>query len=469
MSEEILELNHIDYSQPKIVNPSKITEKLDIPINPNRYDECVGGEEIPILFESLDKPCCYIDGSRSTLSLQLQVNMPVPVLDTDPVFYQFDINRRYDSGASIINLFQEVLHKTSNSQILYRENYLNQMQTFRNYRISPEHRQNLTMVGSSPSEISYQSPTYPLYPINKIISFDIPLSLLAPFWNTASPIPAEILNKSLLLLKVANSSFIKAFDKNNTIQPVPADTTFSFMNMSLRLHRTQLYDNIETAIKSSQLEFPYLSNFNFIYQPIAESFVVPINLQASKVSYVGIKFFRRVNNQYSSTIASADVYELTGGNGDENSLGGMNFQLKVGEMFLPKFKIDTATQAYIETCDALDKTPYKNTESPDPLMTINQLESGTIPYNNYCFNRVNGDTTYISGDSTGCFLFAISLQKYGGVSGLSTNANRLLALHVDGLKNYPDYEAYIQVQYMSNVSITGGDVSVTENNIIVSK
>ena len=105
MSEEILELNHIDYTTPKILNPSKMTEKIDIPVNPNRFDECLGGEQIPIIFNNL-KPCCWFDGSKSTLSLQLQVNVPPPVLDTDPAFFRFDIDRRYDSGASIINVLK---------------------------------------------------------------------------------------------------------------------------------------------------------------------------------------------------------------------------------------------------------------------------------------------------------------------------------------------------------------------------
>ena len=140
---------------------------------------------------------------------------------------------------------------------------------------------------------------------------------------------------------------------------------------------------------------------------------------------------------------------------------GFSIQAKVGEMLVPKFKIDTAVQAYVETCDALDRVPFKNTENPDPLKVINQLSSGTVPYNNYCFNVLQ-PSTYYSGDSTGCFCIAINLEKYGGLSGLSTNANRLLALHIDGLTNYADYEAYVQVQYMSNVSMV-------ENNIIVSK
>lgn len=460
MSEEILELNHIDYATPKILNPSKMTEKIDIPVNPNRFDECLGGEQIPIIFNNL-KSCCWFDGSKSTLSLQLQVNVPPPDLVTDPAFFRFDIDRRYDSGASIINVFSEAVHQTSNNQILYRENFINMMQTFRNFRISPEHRQNLTMVGGSPPEVSYDVPTYPIYPVNNTISFDIPLSLISPFWNTAQLIPSELLQNSSLFLKVASPLwFIKCLDINGNNVAMPASVTISFMNMGLRLHRTELYDNIESVIKSSQLEFSYLSNFNLLYTPTSTNFVIPINLQASKVSYVAIKFFRRVNNSSSSTIACSDIFQLTGGNSDDNSMG-FQIQAKVGEMLIPKFKIDTAVQAYVETCDALDRVPFKNTENPDPLKVINQLSSGTVPYNNYCFNLVQPDT-YLSGESTGAFCIALNLQKYGGLSGLSTNANRLLALHIDGLTNYTDYEAYVQVQYMSNVSMV-------ENNIIVSK
>ena len=461
MSEEILELNHIDYKSPHIMNPSKMTEKIEIPVNPNRFDECVGGEQIPIIFDNL-KSCCWIDGSKSTLSLQLEVSIPPPVESTDPSLFHFDIDRRYDSGASVINVFSEVVHQTSNNQILYRENYINLMQTFRNYRISPEHRQNLTMIGGSPPEVSFVQPTYPIFPVNKPISFDIPLSAIAPFWNTAQLIPSEILQKSGLFLKVASPlSFIKCLDINGTAQAMPDSVTISFSNMSLRLHRTELYDNIESAIKSSQLEFSYLSNFNLLYQPTSTSFVIPINLAASKVSYVALKFFRRVNTPFTSSVACADIFQITDGNSDDNSMGGLTVQAKVGEMLVPKFKIDTAVQAYVETCDALDRVPFKNTENPDPLKVINQLSSGTIPYNNYCFNLLQS-SSFLSGESTGGFCIAINLQKYGGLSGLSTNANRLLALHIEGLTYFDTFDAYVQVQYMSNVSMVN-------NNIIISK
>jgi hypothetical protein len=81
------------------------------------------------------------------------------------------------------------------------------------------------------------------------------------------------------------------------------------------------------------------------------------------------------------SIACSDIFQLTGGNSDDNSMG-FSIQAKVGEMLVPKFKIDTAVQAYVETCDALDRVPFKNTENPDPLKIINQLSSGTVPYNN---------------------------------------------------------------------------------------
>lgn len=471
MSDEILQLNQLDFSQPKILNPSKKTEKIDIPVNPNRYDECVGGEQIPIIFDNL-KPNTYIDGSKSSLSFQLQVNAPIPLAPANFTFYRFDLAGYNDSGSSVLNLFSDALHQTENNQTLYRENYINIMQTFRNFRISEEHRQNLTMIGGSRAEISYiapanpELPAQPIYGINKPNTFDIPFSAISPFWNTSQLLPAELLQKSALYLKVADPrlflSGLNGSADTNTL--VPVGTTISFINISLKLHRTELYDNIQSAIKSSQLEFSYLTNHNIVYQPTSTDFVIPVNLAASKVSYVAVKFYKR-NRAPTTTetiIGGGEIYQLgTPNNSDDNGLCGIRIQAKVGEMFVPKFVIDTAVQAYISTCDALDRVPFKNTENPDPLKIINQLASGTVPYNNYCFNA-RTPNTYLASRSTGCFCVAINLQKYGGLSGLSTNANRLLALHIEGLTNFALYDAYVQVQYMSNVSMM-------ENNIIVSK
>ena len=461
MSDEILHLNQLDYSQPFIMNPSKSTDKIEIPINPNRYDECVGGEQIPIIFDNL-KSCCFIDGSKSTLSLQLQVNVEQPVEDSDMWLYTFDLNESRDSGASIINLFSDAIHRTENNQILYHEKYFNIMQTFRNYRISNEHRQNLTMIGTAPPEISYNIPKYPCYNVNKIISFDIPLSTI-PFFNTAQLIPSELLQKSALFLTVADPSlFLIGKNKANEFEAtIPENISVSFMNISLKLHRTELYDNIHSAIKSSQLEFPYLSNHNILYQPTSSGFVIPVNLAASKTSYVAFKFVQRNRVSNSTTIGGAGIRDIAGSNSDDNGLGGLRIKAKVGEMFIPKFDIDTAVQSYISTCDALDRVPFKNTENPDPLKIINQLASGTIPYNNYCINIASG-SSYTAGNSTGCFCVAINLEKYGNLSGVSTNANRLLALHIEGLTGFNNFDIYVQTQYMSNVTMI-------ENNIIVSK
>lgn len=475
MSDEILQLNQLDYSQPKIMNPSKKTEKIDIPINPNRYDECVGGEQIPIIFETM-KPNTYIDGSKSSLSFQLQVNAPIPLAPADFAFYRFDLNEFSDSGSSVLNLFSDAQHQTENNQTLYRENYINVMQTFRNFRISPEHRQNLTMIGASRPEVSYLQttdpdfPAQPIYGINKPNTFDIPFSAISPFWNTSQLLPAELLEKSALFLKVADPRLFLAGlnGQANTNTLVPVGTTVSFINISLKLHRTELYDNIQSAIKSSQLEFSYLANHNIVYQPTSTDFVIPVNLAAAKVSYVAVKFYKRdrVPTVDQTITGGASIYDLSVKQGspfylDNNGLNGIRIQAKIGEMLVPKFVIDTAPQAYILTCDALDRVPFKNTENPDPLKIINQLSSGTIPYNNYCFNKRIANS-YLYSQSTGCFCVAINLQKYGGLSGLSTNANRLLALHIEGLTNFALYDAYVQVQYMSNVSMM-------ENNIIVSK
>ena len=86
-------------------------------------------------------------------------------------------------------------------------------------------------------------------------------------------IPSELLKKSALFLTVADPKlFLIGKNKANTFEAtIPENISVSFMNISLKLHRTELYDNIHSAIKSSQLEFPYLSNHNihlFLYLSI---------------------------------------------------------------------------------------------------------------------------------------------------------------------------------------------------------
>lgn len=461
MSSDLLALNYISFETPEVPCAAKATKKIQLFANPNRYDECIGGEAIPIVMPKLPD-CCYIDGSKSSISLKLRVNVPV----NDQMYcFAFDnpTNAQDNTGATIINLISQVIHETNNSQIIYRENFINQLQTVREYRISKERKQLLSCVGGKATD---RSP-WPLYGTNFDNSFNIPLYLIAPFWNTAQLIPGRLLHESILTLIVNNpklSLYALAGDGFTNV-PFPANLSVSFSNIALNLYQTELYDGINSAIKSSALQFPYYCYNNDIYQPTNESFTYNINLACSKLSYVVLKFVNK-NETSNSPIRCAEIKDL--GNytsiNDNNGMA-ITIQARVGGMVFPTYPINNAVDAYAHTVQAINQISYNNTEMPDPMKCQNMLMPGCVGFTDFNYNRKNpGSTTPTQGTSNGGVIFGVSLEKSNivGMSGISTNAGRVLTIEINGLSNYADLVLYSQVKYMSIASIE-------ENNILISK
>lgn len=467
MSSELLALNKICYDTPNVLCAAKATKKLQISANPNRYDECVGGEAIPIVMHKLPD-CCYIDGSKSNISLKLRVSVP----DGSEMFcYAFDslTSDENNTGSTIINLFSQVVHETNNSQIIYRENFINQMQTVREYRISKERKQFLSCVGG----IAGDSQGRPVYGCNRDISFNIPLYLFAPFWNTAQLIPSRLLHESIMTLIVNKPQLsLYAIGSNGVSNvPFPAGLTLSFSNIALNLYQSELYDGINSVIKSSELHFPYYCYNNDIYFPNSPSFTYNINLACSKLSYVALKFVKKVEAT-NSPIRCADVRNLgaymNAGNEsramDTNGLA-ITIQARVGGMVFPTYPITNAVDAYIHTVEALNPISYNNTEMPDPMKCQNMLMPGNVAYKDYNYSKRTGDITQpLNGTSNGGVIFAINLEKSNivGLSGISTNGGRVLTIEINGLTNYADLVLYSQVKYMSIATIN-------DSNIIISK
>ena len=467
MSSELLALNYISYDTPEVLCAAKATKKTQIAADPNRYDECVGGEAIPIVMHKLPD-CCYIDGSKSSISLKLRVNVP----DGSQMFcYAFDTlsANENNTGATIINLFSQVVHETNNSQILYRENFINQMQTIREYRISKERKGFLSCVGGKIGDVNNRQ----LYGCNRDTSFNIPLYLIAPFWNTAQLIPSRLLHESILTLIVNNPRLsLYAIASNGvTNVPFPDGMTVSFSNIALNLYQSELYNGINSAIKSSELHFPYYCYNNDIYFPNSPSFTYNINLACSKLSYVALKFVKKVEAT-NSPIRCANVRDLgaymniaTQTNAmDTNGLA-ITIGARVGGMVFPTYPITTAVDAYIHTVEAINTISYNNTEMPDPMKCQNKLMPGNVGYRDYNFTKKTSDPDNpINGSSNGGVIFAINLEKSNivGLSGISTNGGRVLTIEINGLSNFADLILYSQVKYMSIATMN-------ENNIIVSK
>jgi len=455
MSQDILHLNNLSYSTPESLLCSKKTTRARYPIYSERYEDCIGGEVLQIPFENIPD-CCYIDGSKSSISLKINVNIPNPTAEDDVFFWATEINDfagdYANTGATIVNLIKSAIHQLDNNEILYRENFLNMMQTIREYSQSFERKRVLTEVGGYViSETKYNQ-----YGVNKNTSFNIPLFLLSPFWNTASLIPSKILKNSKLSLVVNKiKESLVAYNRASNRVSFPDDVSVTFSEMSLNLYQTELYDQLDKSIKNQIIHFPYYSNNNDIHLLTSSSFMINIPLQASNLAYVALKF--RAGGD--SPIESASIQDLGDVKTQDNNYLPIKIQARINGMIFPNFPINDSAQAYIESIKALQTISYPNAQNVDEMKVENKLMGSTISYFQFSHTEVteiaDNNIQLVSGFSSGGVIFAIDLQKSNNVSltGLEVNASRNLTIEIEGLDNYDNLTLFSQVRYMNVATI----------------
>ena len=460
MSLEVLEVNNLTYEE---VESACVTEKCirnAIFANPPVYNDITGGEVIQILINSGAE---HVDGSKSTLNLQIKINCD----DVSASLFRFDLANQsaINSGASVLNLISQVQLESKDGQLLFRENFVNIMQTIREFRLNQEAKNQLSMMGGYQATLN----DYPAYPLNKFISFSVPLGLIAPFFNTASLIPSFLIAGSVLRLQMSiptESVILYASDGSSIIQkPV----TLDIQNLSLYLQESKLYDGVESIMKNSVmkmnkgLSFPYYQNFNTVYIPTASSFQFDIQVACSKAAYVVFKFVDiDAGNGLLSPVGTKSIYTLNDNSNisDPNGLG-FDFRVRLGQMCLPLYPVQTAVEAYKLVSDALNPISYSNCQDIDVLKDKNKLMSSCVPYNYYSYSTISPYTIGLSKRGT---MFGVSLERSSGVNlgGLSTNANKVITIEVNGLTAYSRCKLYASVQYLTVAS-------VYENNVVVSK
>jgi len=468
----ILEINKLTYTLPDVSVAAKQTQRTRSFAFPQNYINVQAGDVIPILVNSGRS---YIDGRQSSLNFVLKANVsPQNAMK----YFGFDWGFNYkNSGATVLNLIAELLIESRDGTVLYRENYVNIMQNIREYKISIEKKNMLTMIGGSYDTESWDDANFPFYKVNLNNSFNVNLSDLCPMFNTSNLLLPDLITgcKISLVLSQLKQNII-AINQNQQLVDVPNDITFDITDVSLYLHQVDLYDGVQSVIKNSLtslnkgLEFPYYCYHNSRFRPTSSSFTYDVQLSAQNVQYIAIKFFRRDYVQQDSPVASAGIYELRSERttADDNALG-FSIRARIGSQFYPNYSIVSATEAYINTCQALNSISFSDTQDIDVLKNTNKLSSGVMPYSNYCINGDFNDPvpdsgSYTSGLSSGAFLVAISLEKSNNVSltGVQTTQGRTISIDIQGLENYHLFDLYSQVQYLSVVT-------VTENNCIVSK
>ena len=453
----VLEINNLDFTAPDVACAVRTTKRTKTYAFPTQYDNCIGNERIEFLFNT----GTYIDPAKSSLTFKLRVNTAA----SQAAFlkYAFDYYDNYNSGASVLNLISEIYHESKDGSLMYKQNYVNLMQTTREYIVSNEWKNNVnTLIGGFPAD----NPTfgYQRFAVNTDVSFNIPLSCLADFFSTSQLMHPVLLSGSKLSIILANpKKSIIGYDGNNApIITLPADMSITLSNISLNLQQCELYDGIQAVIKSSLLngiKYPFYNVYNSKYEPASTSFTYNIQFAASVITYVAIKFFPK--NQ-DSPVASASILDLSPPQNDTNALG-FSVRARLNGKAYPSYNITTATQAYANTVQALNPISHSDKQDVDPLRNINHLGSGCVPYSKYCNNAIV-DGSLITGDAYGGFIIAISLEKNRdiGLSGPNTTASKTVSIEIEGFTNYHLFDMYTQLQYLTVASIH-------ENNIIISK
>jgi len=479
-TESILEINNLVYKSPEVACAARNTKRTQMFAFPNIHENCSGGEVMPILFNTGG---CMVDATKSSIQFKLQINVANP---GDMRYFAFDSNvgdpdaigedlgdyPNENSGSTVLNLISSVYHENKDGSLLYRENYKNMMQTIREYKISIEEKGIMSMYGGW--DKSRIERLWPYYPINVPVNFNLPLRLISGFFNTSKMIPYQVLSGSKLSLVVATPNLnIICLDAGIRNMIRPGSLTATFSDIAVNLHQVQLYDGIESVIRSSALDlnkglqFPFYCYHNSKYTPESTSFTYNVQLAATKVSYVAIKFFRRDRNEADdyllSPIRAPNIYQLNDNqNGNDDNGLGFSIRAKLGNEYFPVYNITSATEAYIQTTQALNPIANSDTEDIDPMKVINRSQSGCVPYFNYCNNYI--DASFQAGYTKGGTIFAFSLEKSNniGLSGPNTTASKVISVEIEGLTNFADYDMYSQVQFVAVASIF-------ENNCVVSK
>jgi len=493
----LIDMNHLRYEAPESLCASQNSNRNQINFNPNAYGNCIGGEQPSLLF---NVGSSYTDGQKSMIQLTITVNIsqtsPNPVPATDAYYWAFGNNfakvnggDSYNGGGSVLNLITEVNHQSKSGELLYRELYKNQTRsTSRLYQIDKSRRQYLGIMGSVQSNVKGNNPLpqFPLYPINVPVTFEIPLMELSDFFGTSQLIPPMLLSGSILRLTLAKpkDAFVfynQAGTAVATTPLIPPVLNYSLKNMVAYLHQSELYDSVNSLILASAnsletngLQFCYNTCFNTVFNPAGSTFNFDIQISCAKISSLVLKF--RPKNGLSfpigsspldaiDPVAAADLGELSNfaGTTDSNSLG-FSIQIRLGNLVMPLFPIQSATDMYQQTCNALNPISFSGGTDPDPLKTTNKLMAGTVSYSDYSQPTIMAGPTLNQGVGTGGCIFAFTFERSSAVNigGLSSNNSRILSVEVNNMGNASNFTCYASVNYLAIANVSTDNVVVNK-------
>lgn len=469
-TEELRNVNNLKYTIPTCPDACANATTNTFNFNPNSYEATTGGDVMQVEFaEGLD----YIDPQASFIRLKLDIK----ATDGTANRYSFGSlrwNQSFNAGESIMNLISSVELVTKNGETLFRELHKNQMQTLREYKINISRKNYLTMMGGVDDSGDPRRATYPFFIMGENTTFYIPLSEISPFFN-GQYIPYKLLSGAVLRLTLApvyQSVLVyqETPDDFTWITPA-ATTTATLSNMALILSEKELYPEVKEKINKqinspSGLQYAYYTNYNTSYEfkDGTQSYSIPINLSAGKIKYLAIK---PVHTDLSSSVYQQAYASATWGDFLPIVLDfELPFQIKIrlGNDVLSTYDVSTIPEMYEQTIKTLNNISFSNCEDVDTCRYINKKAPCCVPGANYAkYQQVPADGVLVD---TGGLIMAFDFERLQalGVSGLSTNQERLLSVEVANYASTTDVKNwYFSIQYLVVATIySDGQIAINK-------
>jgi hypothetical protein len=471
--EEILNANKLLYSLPISVDSVSNATTTINNFNPNFY-ETTGGDT---MFVQFPKTTTYLDAQNSYIKFKLKIEN----FDNGTVYCfnsYVDDEIGLNIGSSVMNLIESVELTSEGGQCLFKELFINQMQTVREYRNNISRKNYLSFMGSicdnNDNDIIFSKDNkLPLFDTSKDTSLYIPLTEISPFFNGVL-IPDLLLSNAILKIKIADvSKNTKAYrinQANGNLEEVGNETnTAIFSNVALILSQKELYEEVRETInkklKSPEgLEYSYYTNFNTSFEfntnALGEDYKIPLNLSAGKIKYLCIKPTRpnaqnRIplestpwNAYYDPTVPKAVVsYNLPFG-----------LQIRLGNNVLSTYEVKTIPEVFEQTIRTLSNISYGDCQDIDVERCINKKSTGCVSFYNYA--HLDRNSNMQSGRGV---LFGFNFDRVEGlgVSGLSTGIERLIEVDVSNFKTNSKPIWYFQIQYLQTANIfADGQIAV---------
>ena len=479
--EEILNANKLLYSLPIGVDAVSNSTTTINNFNPNSY-ETTGGDT---MFVQFPKTTTYLDAQNSYIKLKLKVQNV-----NDGTLYCFSNYTNdqpvdgFSVGASVMNLIDSVELISEGGQCLFKELFVNQMQTVREYRNNISRKNYLSFMGgicdNDRADPTVPENRYPVYDGAKDTSFYIPLTEIGGGFFNGVLLPDLLLSNAILKIKLANVAQNTKSYKINIDDPEKiylesvstANNNAVLTNVALILSQKELYEEVRETInkklKSPEgLEYSYYTNFNTSYvfenNTAGQDYKIPLNLSAGKIKYVCIK----------PTLPQVglDVIPLASATWDNYYDHVLDFKttvsynmpfglfVRLGNNVLSTYEVKTIPEMYEQTIRSLSNISYGDCQDIDVDRCINKKSTSCVSFYNYA--KLDRNAKMQSDDGV---LFAFNFDRVEGlgVSGLSTGIERLLEINVSNFKtNNNNTTWYFQIQYLQTANIfSDGQIAV---------